>query len=243
MIMSLFVIVHGAWGSPDEMAPVRAPLLAAGHEVIAVDLPCTTPDATLADYAAAVNAAIPSDGSDVILVAHSFGGFTVSTVAAGRPGIPVVYVAAVIPQAGASLVDIFLGSDPFTDEPDVDAALAAFGGMVKAAEPGCCALDIEAVVSEIDPAEQETNRQYLQATQRSQGIAAMREKWNGTLPTNRSITYVLTTADTLVSPDDQRAMAEALGASIIEIDSDHSVFGEQPEQLAQILAGCAPDGV
>ncbi len=165
--MSLFVIVHGAWGSPDEMAPVRAPLLVAGHDVIAVDLPCTTPDAT----------------------------------------------------PDSSLVDTFLGSEPFTDEPDVD---------------------IEALVSENDPAEQETNRQYLLATQRSQGIAAMHEKWDGKLPTERSITYVLTTADTLLPPNDPRAMAEAWGATIIEIDSDHSSFGEQPEQLAQILASCAP---
>ncbi len=238
--MSLFVIIHGAWGSPAEMDPVRAPLQAAGHDVIAVDLPCLTADATLGDYVAAVDAAIPSDRSDIVLVGHSFGGFTVSTIAAARPGVPVVYVAALIPQPGASLVDLFLGADPFTDEPNLDIALAGFGGMVDAAEPGCCALNIEALVSEIAPAEQETNRQYLQLTQRSQGIAAMREKWDGTLPTDRPITYVLTTADTLVPPDDQRAMAEGVGASIIEIDSDHSAFGEQPEQLAKILAGCAP---
>lgn len=238
--MSLFVIVHGAWGSPAEMEPVVGPLHAAGHEVIAVDLPCTDPNAALGDYAAAVETVLPKERSDVILVGHSFGGFTVSTISAARPDLPLVYVAAVIPSPGASLVDIFLGRDPFIDESDIDTALAAFGGMVKAAERGCCALDIEALVSEINPAEQEVNRQYLEATQRSQGIAAMREKWHGELPKGPPITYVVTTADTLVPPDDQREMAAALGASVVEISSDHSAFGEQPERLAEILAGCVP---
>lgn len=237
--MSLFVIVHGAWGSPAEMEPVVGPLQEAGHEVIAVDLPCTDPDANLGDYVAAVHAVLPNDRADVILVGHSFGGFTVSTIGAAMPDLPLVYVAAMIPAPGASLVDLFLGQDPFAGESDVDTALDAFGGIVKASEPGCCALDIEALVSEIDPAEQEVNRDYLEATQRSQGIAAMREQWDGVLPTGRPITYVLTTADTLVPPDDQRAMAATLGASIVEISSDHSAFGEQPVRLAEILGACA----
>lgn len=238
--MSLFVIVHGAWGSPAEMEPVRSSLVAAGHEMTAVDLPCTSPDATLADYVDVVDAAIPSDRSDVVLVGHSFGGFTVSSAAANRPDVPLVYVAAVIPQPGTSLVDLFIGHDPFAEEADLDTALAGFGGMVTAAEPGCCALDIEALVSDVDPAEQDATRDYLHATQRSQGIAAMRELWRGTLPADRSITYVLTTADTLISTDDQRTMAGTVNATIVEIASDHSVFGEQPERLGEILAACAP---
>jgi len=66
------------------------------------------------------------------------------------------------------------------------------------------------------------------------------EKWSGTLPSDRPITYVLTTDDTLVPPDDQRAMAETVGARTVEISSDHSVFGEQPERLAEVLVACAP---
>ena len=37
--MSLFVIVHGAWGSPAETELVAAPLEPAGHIAIIVDQP------------------------------------------------------------------------------------------------------------------------------------------------------------------------------------------------------------
>lgn len=82
--MSTFVIVHGAWGSPAEMAPVVGPLASAGHAAITVDLPCVDAGATLEQYAAAVHAVFPGDRADVVLVGHSFGGFTVSTIAAEK---------------------------------------------------------------------------------------------------------------------------------------------------------------
>ena len=44
-------------------------------------------------------------------------------------------------------------------------------------------------------------------------------------------------ADTLVSPESQRALAESIGATIVEIGTDHSAFGEQPEDLPHSSSG------
>jgi pimeloyl-ACP methyl ester carboxylesterase len=41
--MTTFVLVHGGFGSPAELAPVIPELEALGHRAIAVDLPCTDP--------------------------------------------------------------------------------------------------------------------------------------------------------------------------------------------------------
>jgi hypothetical protein len=43
--MSAFVIGPGAWDTPATVEPVVEPLQAAGHAVVAVDLPCADPDA------------------------------------------------------------------------------------------------------------------------------------------------------------------------------------------------------
>ena len=232
--MSTFVIVHGAWGSPAEMEPVVEPLESAGHAVITVDLPCVDAGATLEQYAVALRTDLPDDPADVVLVGHSFGGFTVSTIAAENVGISVVYVAAWVPQPGASVIDLFLGSDPFADG-DEDAGIAAFGGLIASAGAGLCALDIDQLVATVDPSEQDATRSYLEQTQRPQGIAALRQKWNGDLPTSGRLTYVVTTADTLVPPEAQRAMAASVGADVVEIDTGHSPFGEQPARLAELL--------
>ena len=45
----------------------------------------------------------------------------------------------------------------------------------------------------------------------------------------------MTTADTLVPPEAQRAMAASVGADVVEIGTGHSPFGEQPARLAELL--------
>jgi pimeloyl-ACP methyl ester carboxylesterase len=236
--MSTFVIVHGAWGSPAEMEPVVEPFESAGHAVVVVNLPCTEPHATLEQYAAAVRAELPDDAADIVLVGHSFGGFTVSTIAAENPGVPVVYVAAFVPQPGTSVLDLFIGRDPFAGVAE-DVGIAAFGGLIVSPGAGLCAMNIDVAVAAVDPSEQDAMRSYLERTQRPQGIAALRQKWNGELPSAGRLTYVVTTADTLVSPERQRAMAASVGADVVEIDSGHSAFSEQPERLAELLVDAA----
>jgi pimeloyl-ACP methyl ester carboxylesterase len=187
----------------------------------------------LEQYAAAVRAVLPDDSADVVMVGHSFGGFTVSTIAAENVGMSVVYVAAWVPQPGASVIDLFMGSDPFAD--GEEAGIAAFGGLIASAGVGRCALDIDQLVAAADSSEQDATRSYLERTQRPQGIAALRQKWTGDLPTSGRRIYVVTTADTLVPPEAQRAMAASVGADVVEIDTGHSPFGEQPARLAELL--------
>lgn len=235
-----FVIVPGAWDTPAIIAPLLAPLEAAGHAVIVVDLPCENADATLDQYADAVRIVLPDDLSDVVLVGYSFGGFTATRVAIEYPDLPVVYIAAWIPQPGASVIDLFAGGDPFEGQ-DEEAGLAAFGGLIVTAGPGLCALNVEAYVAGMEPSVQDAARRELERTQRPQGIAVLREKWRGDLDITRRPGYILTTADTLVPPESQRAMAASIGARVSEIHTDHGPFRDQPERLAELLAGVVAD--
>ncbi|MDF2143523.1 alpha/beta fold hydrolase [Knoellia sp. p5-6-4] len=231
--MSTFVIVPGAWDTPLTMEPVIEPLALAGHDVIVVDLPCGKAGATLEEYADAVRALLPDDLTEVVLVGYSFGGFTASMVAVDHPDVPVVYVAAWIPRDGSSVLDLFVGGDPF--EAGEEAGIAAFDGLVLRAGPGLCALNIDMYVASSEPAERDAVRIYLERTQRAQGIAALRQKWRGKPPASRRCTYILTTADTLVPPEAQRVMAASVGAEIVEIAADHGIFREQPARLAELL--------
>jgi pimeloyl-ACP methyl ester carboxylesterase len=231
--MSTFVVVPGAWDTPAALEPLVEPLESGGHAVIVVDLPCEDADATLERYADAVRAVLPDDLADVVLVGYSFGGFTASRIAVEHPEVPVVYIAAWIPRDGASVLDLFAGGDPF--EAGEEAGIAAFDGLILTAGPGLCALNIDRYVGAADPSERDAVRTYLERTQRPQGITALRQKWRGELPISRRLTYVLTTADTLVPPDAQRAMAASVGAHVVEIDTDHGPFREQPERLVELL--------
>ena len=214
--MSTFVIVPGAWDTPATLEPLLEPLGSAGHTAVIVDLPCDDADATLEGYADAVRSVLPDDLADVVLVGYSFGGFTASRIAVEHPDVPVVYIAAWIPRDGASVLDLFAGGDPF--DAGEGAGIAAFDGLILSAGPGLCALNIDRYVLAADPSERDAVRSYLERTQRPQGIAALREKWRGDLPTSRRRTYISTTADTLVPPATQRVMAASLGADVVEIE-------------------------
>lgn len=236
--MSTFVVVPGAWDTPATLEPLVEPLESAAHSVVIVDLPCDEAAATLEQYADAVRAVLPDDLDDVVLVGYSFGGFTAARVAVEHPELPVVYLAAWIPRPGTSVLDLFMGSDPFAGG-DEDAGIAAFGGLVVSAGPGRCALNIDQYVAAADPAERDAVRAYLARTQRPQGIAALRQQWHGGLPTSVRRTYILTTADTLVPPELQRVMAASIDAAVVEIATDHGPFREQPQRLVELLVAAS----
>jgi pimeloyl-ACP methyl ester carboxylesterase len=238
--MALVVLVHGAFGTPAELAPVEPSLHQAGHDVVIVDLPCTDPDASLSDYAAAVIAALgpPERDRETVVVGHSFGGATIGLVRERRPDVALVYVAAVVLEPGQSLLELLLGADPFYD-PDHGDPWEGFEGLIVDAAPGLCRFDLDVMVAAVPEDEREGFRAVMEATQREQGVAPLREGWPGSsLPSGR-VSYVLTTRDTMIEPELQRSMATAVGAAVHEIATDHEVFLEAPGDLGAILADIA----
>jgi pimeloyl-ACP methyl ester carboxylesterase len=103
--VTTFGLVHGAWHGGwcwDRVAPE---LVAAGHAVVAVDLPCDDVSAGCADYAEVVLSALDGADDDVVLVAHSAGGLTIPLVAAARPVARMVFVSALLPVPGVRFVE------------------------------------------------------------------------------------------------------------------------------------------
>ena len=97
--MATYALVHGAGDSASSWDLVALELRDRGHDVVAVDLPSEDDSAGWADYAGAVASAVgPRD--DVVLVAHSLGGFTAPLVCTRIPVDLMVMVAAMIPSPG-----------------------------------------------------------------------------------------------------------------------------------------------
>src|SRR5687767_11308328 len=102
--MATFVLLHGA-GSDSWYWHLVTPLLeAAGHDVVAVDLPCDDDTAGLADYVDTVVDAV-GDRQGLVLVAQSLAGFTAPLVAERVPVDLIVLVAAMVPAPGETAGD------------------------------------------------------------------------------------------------------------------------------------------
>ena len=220
-----FVLVHGAFGSPAELAPVIPVLEALGHCAIAVDLPCTDATATLDDYARTVVEAMAGIEGPVVVVGHSAGGATISLVP-GRTRVDrLVYVTAFVPEPRRSITDI-----AGAEVRETILSVSHDDGN------GCRSFDLELLATLVSPEEREAYLTFLRATQRPQGWAALEQPWPGQSLPDVPCTYVLCTEDTILPPAKQREMAARLGVEPIEIASEHAVFTLRPRDLAAVLA-------
>jgi pimeloyl-ACP methyl ester carboxylesterase len=119
--MTVFVLVHGAWGGSYGFRTVRGPLHAAGHEVFTPSLTgigershLTSPQVTLTTHITdVVNTILYEDLSGIVLLGYSYGGFVV-TGALGHIADRVahlVYLDAFLPEDGETLNDL-AGTSP-----------------------------------------------------------------------------------------------------------------------------------
>src|SRR6478609_8502490 len=97
--MASYVLVPGAGGDASYWSRVAPLLSAAGHDVVAVELPGPDPAAGLPQYADLVVVAAEPFAS-VVLVAQSLGGFTAPMAAERLAVQELVLVNAMIPVPG-----------------------------------------------------------------------------------------------------------------------------------------------
>jgi pimeloyl-ACP methyl ester carboxylesterase len=114
-----FVLIPGARSTSWHWHPVTDGLRARGHEVIPVDLPCDDPSAGLTEYVDTVVSAVPGT-EEVVVAAHSLGGFTAAMVCDRLPVHELVLVAAMVPAPGERVNEWWANTGYEWVEEDVD---------------------------------------------------------------------------------------------------------------------------
>lgn len=223
--MATFGLVHGVCAGAwcwDLLTPY---LEDAGHDVVAVDLPCNEPEATFSDYARVVDGALASVADDIVLVGHSTGGFTIPLVAALRPARELVYLCATIPVPGESVAE--RGVDWGVVDPEEWQAYNSDGSFSITPDGfrRHVAQDVDpALVDEITP------------RLRPQSLTPFTEPCPLDVMPSVARRYVLCREDHVVSPEWSRRVAtERLGVEAVELPGSHSPMASRPEELANVL--------
>lgn len=196
--------------------------------MVAPDLPIDDKSASFDRYADVVCAAL--DGSDdVVLVAHSMGGYTAPLVAAQRPIRHLAYLAALVPQVGFSLLE------QMTNEPH----------MINPAQLTGLSFDAEKETAAREDVELTRNLFFadcdddtvVAAVKRLRPQAGYPSMVRTSLTEHPSVTcsYIACTEDQMVSLEWSRRTASALGADFIELPGSHSPFLSRPDTLADVL--------
>jgi pimeloyl-ACP methyl ester carboxylesterase len=241
--MATFVLIHGSWHGGWCFDAVKALLEAAGHHVIAPDLPgMGGDDAALAaitlqgwaDFAADLCRQAPS--RPVILAGHSRGGLVVSQTAETAPEAidALVYICAMMLPDGISRAEF----------KTLEEANPAFDGLITPTPGGhgtvITGSDPGAVFAQISPPDAVAAAMARLLSEphgpRSEKLHLSAARW-GSLPR----TYVECTQDRTIPLSSQRRMqAMSPGARVVTLDADHSPFLSRPQELAQALIAAIP---
>jgi pimeloyl-ACP methyl ester carboxylesterase len=205
--MARFVLVHGGWHGGWCFRRLAEELEGRGHQVVRPDLPCEEVGLTPRDYAREVG-----PHPDAIVVGHSLGGFTIPHIAARVR----VYLAALPPLERAALDGCFV---------------EGFGGTVRDGSNRSYWPDADTAAARLYPDCSRSQSDWAFAQLRPQArlepIPA---------PFGRGDVVIATMQDAAVDPDWQIRTACTYGARVIELDSGHSPFLTQPEELADLLS-------
>ena len=228
--MATFALVHGGWLGAWCWELLTPLLQQAGHDVIAVNLPAEDGTASFETYADVVCASLDGRTEDIILVGHSYGGNTIPLVADRRPVRHLVYLCALVPDIGRSMMD------QLQNEPDMLNPRWVEGVSVPDDQLRTAWVDLE-LARELICADCDDSVAAAAIT-RLGPQSAYPNMLPFSLPEFPSVssTYVVCSDDQFVGPEwSKRIARDRLGANLIELPGSHSPLLSRPSAVADVL--------
>jgi pimeloyl-ACP methyl ester carboxylesterase len=195
-----------------------------GHWTVVPTLAANEPEASATQYADQIVQMLPEDASDVVVVAHSASGLFLPLVPARRKVRYLVFLAAVIPKIGASLIDQFR-AEPEMMNPDwVGKDPMASDEIAMRFLFHDCAPEIARWAL--------TTRRLMHAHRAYTEVCPL-DRWP-----NVASAYIVCANDRTVTPAWMKSAArERLDVDPIELPAGHCPHVSRPAELAEALVG------
>jgi pimeloyl-ACP methyl ester carboxylesterase len=217
------VLVHGAWADGSCWRNVILPLRQQGLKVTCAPTPLTS----LTEDIAAVQRVIERTTGPVVLVGHAYGGAVIAGPHDDRVK-SLVYVAALAPDEGETVADVFYRADPHPDAPHLTPDEHGFIWMP---EEGFS----QAVAHKVS-LDQAT---IMSAVQRPIALKCIQEKAPAPAWKEKPSWYLLAEEDRMISPKTQRYMAHRMNANIGSHKVDHSPMLTAPDFVVEVILEAA----
>ncbi|MBS1665491.1 MAG: alpha/beta hydrolase [Bacteroidetes bacterium] len=219
------VLVHGAFADGSSWERIIPILHAKGYHVVAVQNPLTS----LEDDVAATQRAIALMEGPVLLVGHSYGGMVV-TEAGNDPKVKgLLYVCALVPDAGMSVGDVTKAFPPAPGSGEFQQA----SGFLKLSSKGINAY----FAQDLPPSARNT----IYSTQVPWAVKAAMTKVSAAAWKTRPSWFIIGKDDQMVPPALARAEAKMIGARTLELNSSHVPMLSMPEKVAAFIVSAAQE--
>ena len=214
------VLVHGALADGSCWSKVLRLLRPESFRSVALQLP----NSSFADDVAAVTRALDYADGPVLLVGHSYAGAVISEAGTHDKVSTLVFVAAGAPDSGQSFNDWAKGSPP---APAASQFRMYGEGHVVVTEQGWRE-DLAQDATEDEAA-------LLFATQKPLSVTCMEGKVTTAAWRSKPSAYIVATNDRGVSTEAQRASAERMKATVLELPTSHMPMLSKPAEVAAFI--------
>jgi pimeloyl-ACP methyl ester carboxylesterase len=217
------VLMHGAWADGSSWRKVISGLRQAGLQSVAAPLPLTS----LADDVAAVERTIERVGGPVVLVGHAYAGGVIGETR-GEQVKALVYAAALAPDEGETVADVFYRAEPHPRAPKLAPDGHGLIWLPEAAFPAAFAPNATA-----------EEQAVLFAIQRPIAVPCISTKVGMPLWKERPAWFLLAEDDHMIVAATQRFMAERMKAEIRAHAVDHTPSVTAPDTVVDIILEAA----
>jgi pimeloyl-ACP methyl ester carboxylesterase len=213
------VFVHGAWAEGSSWGKVIDALTADGTRAVAAPQPLTS----LADDTAALERTLERIEGPVLLVGHAYAGAVIASVRAQKVAA-LVYIAALAPDEGEKVADVFYRAAPRAPAPK--SAPDAHGFIWLPEDAFASAFAQNATAAELT---------RLAAVQRPIAVASITVPVGRPLWKDRPSFFLVAEDDRMIAPETQRFMAQRMKAIVRAWPVDHTPSVTAPEAVVAIM--------
>lgn len=224
---SAVVLVHGAWADGSCWRNVILPLERRGLQVVCAPIPLTS----LRDDIAALSRAVERTSGPVVLVGHAYGGAVMGGITEKRTK-SLVYVAALSPDEGETVAQVFYRDDPHPESPKLTPDDHGFIWMPNDG--------FARAVAHKAPAEQ---TRILTAVQRPISIRCIQEKAPPPAWKEKPSWFLLAEEDRMINPKTQKFMAGRMRSKVRSSRVDHSPMYTAPDLVVEVILESAQESL
>jgi pimeloyl-ACP methyl ester carboxylesterase len=217
------ILVHGAWADGSCWGNIILPLRRSGLNVMAAPIPLTS----LSDDTAALQRAIERTSGLVVLVGHAYAGALIA--AANHQRVKsLVYIAALAPDEGETVADVFYRAAPHPKAPHLQPDA---NGYIWMPEDGFA----DAVAHNASPEQ----LAIMSTVQRPIAVQCIQEKAPAPAWKTKPSWYLLAGEDRMILHETQQFMAGRMGATVRSFAVDHTPMYTAPNLVVDLVLEAA----
>ena len=219
------VLVHGAWADGSSWSAVVERLQADGYTVTAPQFPLNS----LADNVARLREVLARQHGPTLVVGHSYGGQIVTALGTDAPNVVgLVYIAGFGLDEGESIGALLAQGPPTPAIAHLDVDIQGFAWLPEEDYVGHFAADVDPVKAKVMFAVQQPLS--WSALDDVMGVPA----WKA-LPS----WFLVADGDQTIPPDAERLFAKRMGATTVEISSNHVAMVSHPDDALKLIETAA----